>query len=83
MTGDVDPMDQWEEQPPDPSEQQDRDCVARALRSIRGQIRRMGESGVSRELMREWQMRAGLLQSFRKADRQIQQSGRKADRRAA
>lgn len=53
------------------SEQEDRDCVARALRSIRGQIRRMGESGVTRELMREWQMQAGLLQCFKRADRRM------------
>lgn len=51
------------------SEKDDRKTVARALRSIRGQIRRMGESGVTRELMREWQMQAGLLQAFKRADR--------------
>lgn len=83
MSLDVDPFDQYEERPREHDEQDDRDLVARALRSIRGQIRRMGESGVSRELMREWQCRAGLLQCFRRADRQYQQGGRKADRRAA
>lgn len=72
MSRDVDDCDQFEERPDEPTEQDDREMVARGLRAIRGQIRRMGHSSVSCELMKEWQHRAQLLQGFRRADRASQ-----------
>ncbi len=80
---DVDPFDVYEDRPPDPSEQEDRECVALALRSIRGQIRQWGHSDITCGLMREWQCRAKLFQSFRHADRAWQRGGSRELRRTA
>lgn len=74
MSLDVDDMDRYEERPPEPSEATERLGIARTLRALRGQLRRMGDSSITRELIAEGQRRARLYQYFKRADRAAQVS---------